>query len=101
MIDSKCAFFMGGVGWGEASHHTMLFNVTSSLFLLLQKCLFLQAVLESSWPSGNRSGIFLWTKVRNVVHGTAQFRQCLKKSTQNPPVPVTPGNELVEQIYSW
>uniref|UniRef100_A0A8C6JTP3 Uncharacterized protein n=1 Tax=Melopsittacus undulatus TaxID=13146 RepID=A0A8C6JTP3_MELUD len=46
-----------------------------------------KAVLESSWPSSNRSGIFLWTKVRNVVHGTAQFRQCLKKSTQSPRVP--------------
>uniref|UniRef100_A0A8C3V6J8 DENN domain containing 4C n=1 Tax=Catharus ustulatus TaxID=91951 RepID=A0A8C3V6J8_CATUS len=43
-----------------------------------------KAVLESSWPSGNRSGIFLWTKVRNIVRGTAQFRQCLKKSTQSP-----------------
>ncbi|XP_027490253.1 DENN domain-containing protein 4C isoform X1 [Corapipo altera] len=47
-----------------------------------------KAVLESSWPSSNRSGIFLWTKVRNVVHGTAQFRQCLKKSTRSPQVPV-------------
>lgn len=74
----------------------MLFNVTSLLFLLLQECLFLQAVLESSWPSGNRSDIFLWTKVRNVLHGTAQFRQCLKKSTQSPPVPVISGNKLVE-----
>ncbi|KAJ7423688.1 DENN domain-containing protein 4C [Pitangus sulphuratus] len=50
-----------------------------------------KAVLESSWPSSNRSGIFLWTKVRNVVHGTAQFRQCLKKSTQSPQVPVIPA----------
>ncbi|KFP77453.1 DENN domain-containing protein 4C [Acanthisitta chloris] len=50
-----------------------------------------KAVLESSWPSSNRSGIFLWTKVRNVVHGTAQFRQCLKKATQNPRVPVMPA----------
>ncbi|XP_009469284.1 PREDICTED: DENN domain-containing protein 4C-like, partial [Nipponia nippon] len=48
-----------------------------------------KAVLESPWPSSNRSGIFLWTKVRNVVRGTAQFRQCLKKSTQSPRVPVT------------
>ncbi|KFQ38307.1 DENN domain-containing protein 4C, partial [Mesitornis unicolor] len=47
-----------------------------------------KAVLESPWPSRNRSGIFLWTKVRNVVRGTAQFRQCLKKSTQSPRVPV-------------
>ncbi|XP_050185171.1 DENN domain-containing protein 4C isoform X5 [Myiozetetes cayanensis] len=50
-----------------------------------------KAVLESSWPSSNRSGIFLWTKVRNVVHGTAQFRQCLKKSTRSPQVPVIPA----------
>ncbi|XP_008629074.1 PREDICTED: DENN domain-containing protein 4C isoform X4 [Corvus brachyrhynchos] len=47
-----------------------------------------KAVLESSWPSSNRSGIFLWTKVRNVVRGTAQFRQCLKKSTQSLRMPV-------------
>uniref|UniRef100_A0A493SWF5 DENN domain containing 4C n=1 Tax=Anas platyrhynchos platyrhynchos TaxID=8840 RepID=A0A493SWF5_ANAPP len=47
-----------------------------------------KAVLESPWPSSNRSGIFLWTKVRNVVRGTAQFRQCLKKATQSPRVPV-------------
>ncbi|NXG34427.1 DEN4C protein, partial [Dromaius novaehollandiae] len=42
-----------------------------------------KAVLESPWPSSSRSGIFLWTKVRNVVRGTAQFRQCLKKATQS------------------
>ncbi|NXX42056.1 DEN4C protein, partial [Tricholaema leucomelas] len=47
-----------------------------------------KAVLESPWPSSNRSGIFLWTKVRNVVRGTAQFRQCLKKSAQSPQAPV-------------
>uniref|UniRef100_A0A8C6JTL0 Uncharacterized protein n=1 Tax=Melopsittacus undulatus TaxID=13146 RepID=A0A8C6JTL0_MELUD len=52
-----------------------------------------KAVLESSWPSSNRSGIFLWTKVRNVVHGTAQFRQCLKKSTQSPRVPFISGGQ--------
>ncbi|XP_054253960.1 DENN domain-containing protein 4C isoform X10 [Indicator indicator] len=50
-----------------------------------------KAVLESPWPSSNRSGIFLWTKVRNVVRGTVQFRQCLKKSTQSPQVPVIPA----------
>ncbi|NWJ04697.1 DEN4C protein, partial [Crypturellus undulatus] len=47
-----------------------------------------KAVLESPWPSSNRSGVFLWTKVRNVVRGTAQFRQCLKKSTQSSQVAV-------------
>ncbi|XP_051853398.1 DENN domain-containing protein 4C [Antechinus flavipes] len=41
-----------------------------------------KVVLESPWPSSNRSGIFLWTKVRNVVCGIAQFRQPLKKATQ-------------------
>ncbi|KAF4804829.1 DENN domain-containing protein 4C [Turdus rufiventris] len=50
-----------------------------------------KAVLESSWPSGNRSGIFLWTKVRNIVRGTAQFRQSLKKSTQSPQLPMIPA----------
>ncbi|XP_010586212.1 DENN domain-containing protein 4C isoform X1 [Loxodonta africana] len=39
-----------------------------------------KVVLESSWPSSTRSGIFLWTKVRNVVRGLAQFRQPLKRT---------------------
>ncbi|XP_045145042.1 DENN domain-containing protein 4C isoform X2 [Echinops telfairi] len=39
-----------------------------------------KVVLESAWPSSTRSGIFLWTKVRNVVRGLAQFRQPLKKT---------------------
>uniref|UniRef100_S4RPF8 DENN/MADD domain containing 4A n=1 Tax=Petromyzon marinus TaxID=7757 RepID=S4RPF8_PETMA len=38
-----------------------------------------KAVLESTWPSGNRGGYFLWTKVRNVLHGVVQFRQTLRK----------------------
>ncbi|NXU81100.1 DEN4C protein, partial [Oreotrochilus melanogaster] len=50
-----------------------------------------KAVLESPWPSSNRSGIFLWTKVQNVVRGIAQFRQCLKKPTQSPQLPVIPA----------
>ncbi|XP_068858491.1 DENN domain-containing protein 4C isoform X3 [Aphelocoma coerulescens] len=58
-----------------------------------------KAVLESSWPSSNRSGIFLWTKVRNVVRGAAQFRQCLKKSTQSPRVPVIPAGGQSDQGY--
>ncbi|KAM8984664.1 DENN domain-containing protein 4C isoform 4-T6 [Ara ararauna] len=58
-----------------------------------------KAVLESSWPSSNRSGIFLWTKVRNVVRGTAQFRQCLKKSTQSPRVPLISAGGQSDQGY--
>lgn len=38
-----------------------------------------KAVLESTWPSRSRSGYFLWTKVRNVVLGVAQFKKALKK----------------------
>ncbi|KAM8941518.1 DENN domain-containing protein 4C isoform 7-T7 [Lycaon pictus] len=45
-----------------------------------------KVVLESPWPSSTRSGIFLWTKVRNVVRGLAQFRQPLKKTVQKSQV---------------
>ncbi|XP_055150106.1 DENN domain-containing protein 4C isoform X8 [Symphalangus syndactylus] len=45
-----------------------------------------KVVLESPWPSSTRSGIFLWTKVRNVVRGLAQFRQPLKKTVQRSQV---------------
>ncbi|CAO2587998.1 DENN domain-containing protein 4C [Lemmus lemmus] len=45
-----------------------------------------KVVLESPWPSSTRSGIFLWTKVRNVVHALAQFRQPLKKTGQKSQV---------------
>ncbi|KAK2899710.1 DENN domain-containing protein 4C isoform X1 [Channa argus] len=36
-----------------------------------------KAVLESPWPSQNRSGQFMWTKLRNVLRGVAQFKQAL------------------------
>ncbi|XP_075416095.1 DENN domain-containing protein 4C isoform X2 [Tenrec ecaudatus] len=45
-----------------------------------------KVVLESAWPSSTRSGIFLWTKVRNVVRGLAQFRQPLKKTVHKSQV---------------
>uniref|UniRef100_H0X9L0 DENN domain containing 4A n=1 Tax=Otolemur garnettii TaxID=30611 RepID=H0X9L0_OTOGA len=38
-----------------------------------------KAVLESTWPSRSRSGCFLWTKVRNVVLGVAQFKRALNE----------------------
>uniref|UniRef100_UPI00358DF4B1 C-myc promoter-binding protein-like isoform X2 n=1 Tax=Myxine glutinosa TaxID=7769 RepID=UPI00358DF4B1 len=34
-----------------------------------------KAVLESKWPTGGRSGYFLWIKLRNVVRAVACFRQ--------------------------
>nr|XP_056721810.1 C-myc promoter-binding protein [Euleptes europaea] len=42
-----------------------------------------KAVLESPWPSSNRSGYFLWTKIRNVVLGVAQFKRVLRKQPAN------------------
>ncbi|XP_023614678.1 DENN domain-containing protein 4C isoform X2 [Myotis lucifugus] len=52
-----------------------------------------KVVLESPWPSSTRSGIFLWTKVRNVVRGLAQFRQPLKKSVQKSQVSSISGGQ--------
>ncbi|XP_030050069.1 DENN domain-containing protein 4C isoform X3 [Microcaecilia unicolor] len=51
-----------------------------------------KVVLMSPWPNSNRSGTFLWTTVRNVVRGTAQFRQALRKRAQSPlPSPASEG----------
>lgn len=42
-----------------------------------------KAVLESPWPSRNRSGQFMWTKLRNVLRGVAQFKHSVvHKSTR-------------------
>uniref|UniRef100_A0A8C5NHW2 DENN/MADD domain containing 4C n=1 Tax=Gouania willdenowi TaxID=441366 RepID=A0A8C5NHW2_GOUWI len=50
-----------------------------------------KAVLESPWPSRNRSGLFMWTKLRNVLRGVAQFKQPLTRSSpQKTGVPRTP-----------
>ncbi|XP_076828543.1 DENN domain-containing protein 4C [Brachyhypopomus gauderio] len=49
-----------------------------------------KAVLESSWPSQNRSGHVMWTKVRNVVRGVAQFKRALRGSARSrTPPPIT------------
>uniref|UniRef100_A0A8C3WNW4 DENN domain containing 4C n=1 Tax=Catagonus wagneri TaxID=51154 RepID=A0A8C3WNW4_9CETA len=50
-----------------------------------------KVVLESPWPSSTRSGIFLWTKVRNVVRGLAQFRQPLKNTVQKSQSSISGG----------
>uniref|UniRef100_A0A8C7HUF5 DENN domain-containing protein 4C n=1 Tax=Oncorhynchus kisutch TaxID=8019 RepID=A0A8C7HUF5_ONCKI len=34
-----------------------------------------KAVLEGPWPSRNRSGLFMWAKVRNVARALSQFKQ--------------------------
>ncbi|XP_078283560.1 C-myc promoter-binding protein isoform X4 [Rhinoraja longicauda] len=43
-----------------------------------------KAVLESTWPTSNRGGYFLWMKLRNVLLATSQFRRVLKKAPPNP-----------------
>ncbi|XP_005166610.1 DENN domain-containing protein 4C isoform X1 [Danio rerio] len=40
-----------------------------------------KAVLESPWPSRNRSGLFMWTKMRNLVRGVVQFKRALRGTT--------------------
>ncbi|KAM6468267.1 DENN domain-containing protein 4C isoform 2-T3 [Liasis olivaceus] len=54
-----------------------------------------KAVLENPWPNSNRSGIFLWTKLRNVVHSMAQLKQCLKKSTHSSQVASIPAPRMI------
>ncbi|XP_075999817.1 DENN domain-containing protein 4C isoform X2 [Genypterus blacodes] len=48
-----------------------------------------KAVLESPWPSPNRSGLFMWTKLRNVLRGVAQFKQALHRSPSEKESPKT------------
>ncbi|KAK0149403.1 DENN domain-containing protein 4C [Merluccius polli] len=50
-----------------------------------------KAVLECPWPSQNRSGLFMWTKVRNVLRAVAQFKQALNHppTTTNPTIITT------------
>ncbi|XP_030578455.1 DENN domain-containing protein 4C isoform X2 [Archocentrus centrarchus] len=40
-----------------------------------------KAVLESPWPSRNRSGLFMWTKLRNVLRGVGQFKYALNRTS--------------------
>ncbi|XP_078740904.1 C-myc promoter-binding protein-like isoform X2 [Lampetra fluviatilis] len=37
-----------------------------------------KALLESTWPGGNRGGYCLWVRLRNVVRAVACFRQGIK-----------------------
>uniref|UniRef100_A0A8C9EWC3 DENN domain containing 4A n=1 Tax=Pavo cristatus TaxID=9049 RepID=A0A8C9EWC3_PAVCR len=50
-----------------------------------------KAVLESTWPSSNRGGYFLWMKIRNVVLGIAQFKRALKKLPASSSHTAPPG----------
>uniref|UniRef100_A0A671YYK6 DENN domain containing 4C n=1 Tax=Sparus aurata TaxID=8175 RepID=A0A671YYK6_SPAAU len=54
-----------------------------------------KAVLEGPWPSRNRSGLFMWTKLRNVLRGVGQFKQALDRTPSNkgPTLSTTGGDE--------
>ncbi|XP_066274264.1 C-myc promoter-binding protein-like isoform X3 [Branchiostoma lanceolatum] len=39
-----------------------------------------KAILESRWPTGNRDGFLLWTKLRNAILAIAQFRRGIKRT---------------------
>ncbi|XP_029310522.1 LOW QUALITY PROTEIN: DENN domain-containing protein 4C [Cottoperca gobio] len=49
-----------------------------------------KAVLESPWPSRNRSGLFMWTKLRNVVRGVAQFKKALNQTSSKKEPTLSP-----------
>ncbi|XP_024143595.1 DENN domain-containing protein 4C isoform X4 [Oryzias melastigma] len=55
-----------------------------------------KAVLESPWPSRNRSGLFMWTKVRNVLRGVVQFKHSQNRTASNKESPGTPTAGSVE-----
>ncbi|XP_012720385.2 LOW QUALITY PROTEIN: DENN domain-containing protein 4C [Fundulus heteroclitus] len=53
-----------------------------------------KAVFEGPWSSRNRSGLFMWTKLRNVIRGVAQFRKLQNDSSpkkKKPPTTTTTG----------
>nr|XP_020444523.1 DENN domain-containing protein 4C isoform X2 [Monopterus albus] len=57
-----------------------------------------KAILESPWPSRNRSGLFMWTKVRNVLRGVAQFKHALHRtsSKKGPTLGTTGGSAVTD-----
>ncbi|KAM6894658.1 DENN domain-containing protein 4C isoform 2-T2 [Lycodopsis pacificus] len=56
-----------------------------------------KAVLESPWPSRNRSGLFMWTKLRNVLRGVAQFKNAVDRtpSKKEPTTAASIGGSAV------
>uniref|UniRef100_A0A8C3UZ35 DENN domain containing 4A n=1 Tax=Catharus ustulatus TaxID=91951 RepID=A0A8C3UZ35_CATUS len=59
-----------------------------------------KAVLESTWPSSNRGGYFLWMKIRNVVLGIAQFKKALKKPPASTAHTSVPGKVFTSFWFS-
>lgn len=74
---------------------SVCYHVVTNLSWLLLTCqclCFVQAVLESPWPSRNRSGLFMWTKMRNLVRGVVQFKQALRGTALRGPSLITTGS---------
>uniref|UniRef100_A0A673AIM1 DENN/MADD domain containing 4C n=1 Tax=Sphaeramia orbicularis TaxID=375764 RepID=A0A673AIM1_9TELE len=59
-----------------------------------------KAVLESPWPSRNRSGLFMWTKLRNVLRGVAQFKHALHRKPSKKGTSLTTTSEISASIGS-
>ncbi|XP_029609544.1 DENN domain-containing protein 4C isoform X1 [Salmo trutta] len=54
-----------------------------------------KAVLEGPWPSRNRSGLFMWAKVRNVARALSQFKQAVHRTpAMEGPTVTTTGSDL-------
>uniref|UniRef100_A0A8K9Y0E3 UDENN domain-containing protein n=1 Tax=Oncorhynchus mykiss TaxID=8022 RepID=A0A8K9Y0E3_ONCMY len=54
-----------------------------------------KAVLEGPWPSRNRSGLFMWAKVRNVARALSQFKQAVHRMpAMEGPTVITTGSDL-------
>uniref|UniRef100_A0A8D2NSG3 UDENN domain-containing protein n=1 Tax=Zosterops lateralis melanops TaxID=1220523 RepID=A0A8D2NSG3_ZOSLA len=60
-----------------------------------------KAVLESTWPSSNRGGYFLWMKIRNVVLGIAQFKKALKKPPASTAHTSVPGRVFTSGVFLY
>uniref|UniRef100_A0A8C7YX13 DENN/MADD domain containing 4C n=1 Tax=Oryzias sinensis TaxID=183150 RepID=A0A8C7YX13_9TELE len=60
-----------------------------------------KAVLESPWPSRNRSGLFMWTKVRNVLRGVVQFKHSLNRTPSNKESPGTPTGGIQRDCRAY
>uniref|UniRef100_A0AAQ5ZM15 UDENN domain-containing protein n=1 Tax=Amphiprion ocellaris TaxID=80972 RepID=A0AAQ5ZM15_AMPOC len=58
-----------------------------------------KAVLESPWPSRNRSGLFMWTKLRNVLRGVTQFKQALNRTSSKKESTLTTAGRQSDQGY--
>lgn len=47
-------------------------------------CLFyLQAVLESKWPTSETNALQLWRKLRNLIMAVAQFRRSIRRRSMS------------------